>query len=387
MAQSVKKRIEELDMVKGFAIILVVLRHLNEMTGISNLNNRYAYTFNVFFEVVMILFFLCSGYVFSNKGTVLQDIGKKARQLLIPILEFGLFDTAIYFIRYIIIEKKPLMWFLDNTLTNFVGLSNWNIRLGAAGSNTMTYAFVAYWFVFQLFTTFCLFIPIMKWLDKKSIPIKLSVAAVLMGIAMTLNSFDVQHTLADTFSSKVPFPFVLINIFGFSSILLIGRILKEVNLFDFNSVPKNVSVILAVACEIIYYLLPYDEHCSYALQYGKWGPFGTYGFIIITIGGISLTYTLAFAMYYLKRFSPIKKALCFLGQNSMYILMLHIGLAEIVCWLGGFWYDVYHEPFDLANISIPHYIITILGTSAGLAIFFIGRYFLKSLKQRKIKGE
>lgn len=385
MAQIAKKRIDELDMVKGFAIILVFFRHINEITGISNLDNPFTITFKVFFEIVMILFFLCSGYVFSNKGTILQGIGKKAKQLLIPLLTFGLFDTAIYFVRYIIVEGKPFIWFLDNTLTNFVGLLNWNIRLGAVIPNPMKYAFVPYWFIFQLFVAFCLFIPLMKWLEEKHIAIKIAVAAVLMGIAMVLNYFDVQHTLADTFNSSVPYAFVLINLFGFTSILLIGRIFKEISFFDLKALPKAFSSIIAIGCLIIYYLLPYDPQCGYALQYGKWGPFDTYGFIIITIGGITLTYFLIFVMGLLKRFSPVKKAFCFLGENSLYILMLHMALAETICWIGGFWHDVYHEPFDPANISIPHYFITVLGTIAGLAIFFIGRYFFQNRKRRMNK--
>lgn len=88
MVQLQKKRIEELDMIKGIAIVLVFFRHINEMTGISNLGNFYTHVFSTFFELFMLLFFFCSGYVFSTKGTVLQNIRKKAKQLLLPILKF-----------------------------------------------------------------------------------------------------------------------------------------------------------------------------------------------------------------------------------------------------------------------------------------------------------
>ena len=111
----------------------------------------------------MVLFFLCSGYVYSPKGTIWQDIGRKAKQFLWTIAKFALLVTAIYFVRYILIDHRSLLWFADNTVTNVLALTSWNLRLGAAPSNLMRYGFVPFWFVEEMFTAFCLFIPVQRF--------------------------------------------------------------------------------------------------------------------------------------------------------------------------------------------------------------------------------
>lgn len=384
MVQLQKKRIEELDMVKGIAIVLVFFRHINEMTGISNLGNFYTRIFSTFFELFMLLFFFCSGYVFSTKGTVLQNIRKKAKQLLLPILKYGLFFTALYFLRYIVVEKRTLLWFADNTLTNFAGLLNWNIRLGEVVPNQMKYAFVAYWFLFQLFAAFCLVIPIRKLTEGKHISVRIVSAVILMGVAMLLNQFDIQNTLATTFNSGVPYIFVLINIFGFASVLMIGNLMKEIGFFDLDAQPKVSTFVTALVClAVSVVLFATFKDTGYALQYGKWGEYGCLSIPVTAVGGLALTYFLIFCMHYVKKLAVVKKALCFLGENSLYILLLHVGVAEVICWIGGFWYDIYSEPFPMEKLSFVNYAITILGTAIVIAGFFTVRHFMKRKKSLK----
>lgn len=376
-----KKRIEELDMIKGFAIVLVFFRHINEITGISNLGNIYSKLFTTFFEAFMILFFLCSGYVYSSKGGAFQSIRKRAKQLLLPFLKYGIFFTALYFLRYVIIEHKPFVWFADNTLTNFGGFTNWNIRLGTAPGNQMMYAFVASWFIIELFAAFCLFTPIRKLTDGKHISVRIISAAALMGAAMLLNRFDVQHTLKNTYNSGVPFIFVLINIFGFASVLMIGNLLKEIRFFELESQSKiRMTVTLLICLAVSITLFATFKNTGYALQYGKWGSFGCLSIPVTTVGGLAVTYVLVFCMRFVKKLPGFKKALCFLGENSMYILLLHIGIAEVVCWIGGFWNNIYLEPYPTEQISIANFLITSLITAAVLAGFFTARYFLKRKK-------
>lgn len=370
------KRIEEIDIVKGIAIIFVFFRHVTEITGVQALNHPHINLLFTCFESFMILYILFSGYVSTSKGSILQGIGQRAKRLLIPLLLYGLFFTVLYFIRYVIIEGKPFIWFLDNTITNFLGLSNWNVRLNEPTPNLMLYAFAPYWFLIELFTAFCLFIPVKKFVDNKGgIANKIIAAMALMSIAMILNFCDVQGTLANTFNSYVPFYFILINIFGFSAVLMIGNILKYFNVFDLDKLSNNQKVILALICFTIdtFFVLYYNNN-GYALQYGNWGPFGCLNILFTTIDGFLLTYLLLIVAHYLKKLNAVKKSLYFLGANSMEILILHLGIAEFICFVGGFWYDVYHEPYPVEKFSLTNFVITVFGTMVILGIVFIVKY-------------
>ena len=375
-----KKRIDEFDMVKGIAILFVCFRHINEITGASALYNSALSRLFSFFESFMILFFLISGYVYTAKGTVWQDIGKKAKRLLLPFLKFGLVFTALYFLRYVIIDKKPLLWFADNTLTNFLGLTNWNIRLGQSLPNQMLYAFAPYWFLTELFMAFCVFIPVMRLTEKKPLSVKIIAAVLLMGTAMLLNFFDVQQTVKNTYNSEVSFFIILINMFGFAAVLMFGNILKEINIFDLDAHSKVFNIVCAAVCFIAdsVFVVLYANH-GYCLQYGGWGPYGCFSIPATILDGFMLTYLLIFITHYAKKLAIVKKALSFLGQNSLYVLVLHFGIAECICWIGGFWHDVYHEAYPVEKFNIFNWGITVLGTAAVLVAYF----FVKNPIQRK----
>ena len=74
-----KKRIEWIDMAKGYGMIAVIISHL--CLGPLKL---WIYTFH------MPLFFFLSGYVFSNKDSFPDFIKKKAKGLLVPYFSLGI---------------------------------------------------------------------------------------------------------------------------------------------------------------------------------------------------------------------------------------------------------------------------------------------------------
>lgn len=379
-----KKRIEELDMIKGIGIVMVCLQHISEITGLTVSGQGPSTKIMMFAEATMLLFFLSSGYVYSPKGTIIQDITNKFKQLIVTILKFGVFNTAVYFLRYIIIEHRPFIWFLDNTITNFLGLDQWNVRLGQITANSMLYGFVPFWFVIELFTAFCLFIPLYRLLEKKHVAFRIGAAAILMAIATALHYFDIQHTVADTFGSNVPYYFILINIFGFASVLMIGNLLKEVKMFDLEAhhIAFNiVCTILSLAGLTVIYIL--YEYTGYALQYGKWGPFGCISVPITTLSGFMLLFVLVVICYFLKRIGFIKNAFSFIGKASLHILALHYMIAETICWIGGYWHDIYNAPFPPEDFKYSNWIITIIGTAIVIGAYLAIKVWLAKRKSDK----
>lgn len=78
------KRIEWIDAVKGFGMILVILGHMT----IPELVRRCIFSFH------MPLFFFISGYLYGG-GYSLSWVGRKAKALLIPYIVYGLIAIGV----------------------------------------------------------------------------------------------------------------------------------------------------------------------------------------------------------------------------------------------------------------------------------------------------
>lgn len=85
-----KKRIEYIDLMKGFCIIMVVLLHCGFFTGKLAIINEYLKLFR------MPLYFFLSGLFFKTYGGFVPFIIKKTNNLIIPYLFFSLL-YIIYF--------------------------------------------------------------------------------------------------------------------------------------------------------------------------------------------------------------------------------------------------------------------------------------------------
>ena len=164
----------------------------------------------------------------------------------------------------------------------------------------------------------------------------------------------------------------------------INSILKDIILFDIGAYPKRFVLPMAgVSLIIIAVLMANYSYPPYAFQLGAWGQYGVFDIVITTLGGFCLTYFLAFCFYYAKKIKWLQKSLGWLGQNTLPLLMLHCIIAETICYIGGFWHDVYHETYPQEDFSMIHWAITVVATFAimGLIVFFINS--IKKGKKKK----
>lgn len=372
-----KKRIEELDIIKGIAIIYVVMRHLCELTGVNTYGPIFYSFFNKYTEAVMFLFVLLSGYVFKSKGNIRLDAQNKVKQLLIPYLKFSLFFTITYFIRYVVFSDMPLGLFVRNTISNFLAYPNLSIPVLGTGVNIMTYAFVPYWYVAEIFIAFLIFIVINKLIEDKKIYVKIITAILLLCISALLMFIDIRDLLVHTFASKASYFTIFMNTIGFSGILLIGTIMRHYKLLDMDAHSKRFNRIFFTVCllQLTIQIWLYDN--QYALQYGKWGPNGLWSVRITTVTGFTLTYCLTFISYYLKKIVFLKRLLSYIGSRTLDILLLHFGIGEIICMIFGFWYPVYQiDVYPQDGFAWWHLALVVTLTALSIAIFF--RYKDKS---------
>ena len=376
-----KKRIDEIDMAKGLAILFVFLIHLNEVTGLKWTGSALANILFTFPECIPILFFICSGYVYRAKGSVLYDSIKRIKQLLIPFVGYGLFVTAVYFIKYVVIDKETLINLIDNTIANFLGVCCFNIRTGTMMYNQMQYGFVAYWFIREMFVPYLFFIPIQKMIVKKSVFTKIFTIFILFLLAFFCNKFDVQDTLKDTFNSHVSYFIVLINIFGFTALLLLGNLLKEYNFFDIGSQNKKTRMILAsVSLIIATIILATNNPANYAFQYGRWGQFKEWSIPISCLGGLSITYLIVFMFHYLKQWKGIADVFRFMGKHTLEILFLHYIIAEIILWINGTWWKIYYDHYPVEKFTWSNWLSVVIGDALILAAYIFIKDKIKKNK-------
>ena len=104
---------------------------------------------------------------------------------------------------------------------------------------------------------------------------------------------------------------------------------------------------------------------------------------VVTLTGLALSYSMVFISYYLKRVHPIKTTLSFLGANTLDILLLHFGIAELICMIFGFWVPVYDVTYPAELFTWGHFVLVIILT----AVLVLGFLFVKKrIKKNTIRN-
>lgn len=134
------KRIQWIDNLKGFSILLVLLGH----SFISEDLYRFIYTFH------MPLFFAISGYLFKNDSleNTKEYVNKKAKSLLVPYAVFAVLSFPIGLI---------LPNYMNGSVSIVDGLSKLFYLKGSVGWN------IPLWFLSSLFFTETLFFILKKY--------------------------------------------------------------------------------------------------------------------------------------------------------------------------------------------------------------------------------
>lgn len=145
-----KKRIDWIDMAKGYGMILVIYGHI-----IFSSNSLPLY---MIFSFHMPLFFFLSGYVFSNRRPFNDFIRNKEKTLLLPVFGYG--SVIIIFM---------LLFYRPTNISDFF-IAN-IIRL------LLQYRFVSLWFLSSLFVVDFIFYAL---LSTKRYPISIKVSLVVI---------------------------------------------------------------------------------------------------------------------------------------------------------------------------------------------------------------
>ena len=178
-----RKYYEQVDVLRGFAIMLVILGHAVAKENIVTSGNVFCNTlYNYIYSFHMPLFFVISGFVFSVKDNFKEHVIRIVRSLLIPYVVFNLFTIFLQqILPFFTVEGRSVAQQVKTMVLN--------------GGNL--------WYIYVLIEFRLLFYVIHKIMDRN---IKRGVILFLLFfITASLTLPDFKYFLFSSFVSYAPF--------------------------------------------------------------------------------------------------------------------------------------------------------------------------------------
>ncbi len=354
--EDLRKRIDEISMMKGFGILFVIMVHMMSISGIKT------HLLTSIFAPVMLNFYLISGYTtrISETGP-LHQVVKRAKRLLIPYYQYSAVMLAVYFVIYVIAGGRSLAWYGDGAMGILFQLQSVHLfDPASAGVHPMFYGALIGWFVFQMMVSDLIFIPLVYFFEGKKRIYKFITAVALLAAGAVLYILNLQGLNGEYFP-PVCKGFVLPNIPGVTGLLLLGNLASSVSLLDFDLYTKKKKL-LGLLTVLVIALFVYTDDQLYDFPIGKWGAFGPASYFLAPIYSIALMIFLGIILNRVKRISPVKRFLSFYGDRSMDYLTIHFFSGYLIAYIGGFWYDFLTQsiPEDNPAINRLHFAILII---------------------------
>lgn len=282
-----QKRIDWIDQVKGFAILLVVYGHNFPVT------EKYVYTFH------MPLFFMISGFFFPSELNI-STIKKRVNSILIPYFLWAFF----LFLFWVFVGRKMGNSADKNlsVLDNFIG-----IFYAQGGMKYMNWG-IPMWFLPTIFLCFMLYFLIKKYIRSQ----QLLIVSVLL---ITIIGFTYSRFFEINLPWSINVAMVALFFFAFGNLTF--------NYLD--KIKKSWSIVLIILFGIIHYLI-YNQNEKVDMYRSIFGN----EFLFIINGLLGSICVLLF----FKNF-PYFKLLSAVGKFTLVILALQLlamSFIKLILW-------------------------------------------------------
>ena len=238
---STKQHFDEIDIVKGIAILFVLWHHSFIKFPIYMLDIPWCkYAMAIHGTFFLNVFFLVSGYLFahSKPRSFVENFKKKASRLLIPYLSYEMANLGVKLAMPSLVNRKV------------GGAADYLYHLVFAGGEL--------WFVYVLFFIFLIWPPILHRLSKKSI----------WGIVVLLAI--VGQVVPGNFMDGI---FLYPRVLFYSVFFLVGYLMKDFDRELFSSYRNFgiVTVLFVVFCCLLVQTIQIPYVWSYFLAFiGCW---------------------------------------------------------------------------------------------------------------------
>ena len=259
-----KKRYDELDLMKGIGIILVYSGHSFNLKGLIG-NDIFSYLYGTVYSFHMPLFFLISGFLMNNgKDIQLKKYyTHKIKRILVPYLFINLID-----------------FFSRTLLSNLVNSKFDTMRVFFYGTKIT-------WFIYTLFIIFMIFPFLEKYILKKD-------RYYLLGVVLILVNYFKIFSNIEIFSINVAVGYLVYFYIGY----IIRPVYKDKII---NGIWNKNTIFLVFG--VIFLIF---SHKSFYLNY--------FNSVIFALMGILLTLNISLRI---KEESFVYNILRFIGVNSL----------------------------------------------------------------------
>lgn len=333
-----KERIAELDMVKGFLVLYVIISHVTGFTGVKQVYSEFFkyYASGLLFD--MAAFYILSGYTYSQgRLNIKEAILKRAKSMLLPYYGYAIPMIVGLFIVYGLVEKRALGWFVDGLLAIIFQLQSVHLYGGGRLIHEMMYCVLPAWFIFQLMVSFIVFVPIYHFIEKKSLLVKLATTMLLLGLGALFYSLDIQQLNGRIFP-PVCKAFILPNIWGIAGLIMLGKCLSILDLLNLDKQGAGQKTVLFIVSLTIFAIgVVADDHI-YDFPIGKWGAFRELSYFLTPVFGAAMAFICVYIANLLKSNDIIKKTASFFGKNSLDFMLVHFFWLWFVLYVMGAWY-------------------------------------------------
>lgn len=329
------RRIEWVDISKGIAIILVIIGHTISLDGVG---------FKIIYSFHMPFFFLMSGYLYKENKSAVNIIKTGIRRLIIPYI---ITSISIIIGRIVICISRH---YNISEINNIIKRTILGIIVGSGTDYPKGFENVikigAIWFLLALFWGL-LFFNIIITLTK-------SCKECTRGIIVIILS-----TIGFLIGQKIWLP-TNIDIGLYCTIYLyIGFLLKKKD-----TVYKKTDYFIIAIGIVLWGMTIYTNAISMVIRRNSL-------FIISILGSVTGSYLLIKLSQYISKYSTIKKILCFMGENSLIILCVHLFELEIISW------------DSIITTFIPEGNLTIIMIQIKIVFVIIATIFLKNYRSIK----
>lgn len=290
------KRVEFIDIARGFAIIFIVCGHTITYSSHCDLIYKILCGFHV------VLFFILSGYTFKIKEdeTFLKFVEKKFKRIMIPYFIWAI----LFLIPFFIFGEK-----VSNTLgakANFeLGNQLFNVLYGNGNSQALKQN-TALWFLPALFSMEFIYYWIIRLIRKKSNLVKILMIIPLLLIAFIANSY-----------LKFVFPWGINTVLVLGIFFYIGYLFKDFKMFSKEKLFNIYYIVPLLLIGIVAALLN-DKVSAVNYRYGNLS--------LALISGLCLSIVIIYISFLINKNSVLE----YIEKNTMDILIFH-KLFILVC--------------------------------------------------------
>jgi acyltransferase len=283
-------RLKEIDVIRGITILLVVMGH-------SGLPDNVNYLFQTF---RMPLFFLMSGYLFSNRKYLSNFnllLKSKITTLLLPYLFACTVFLALFYIRFY--GNNPSIGFFDPIIGILYGNGQW-LTVDPP-----------LWFLLCLFWSLIFYYLYSKYLKQPKFFTNFSVLLLIGFCGWIISKFVILPWGLDI---------ALINVL----FLFIGNQMKEKNVIH-QMKQYNRKIILCLFILLVVFVASYYFNSTVNMNKRMYG-----NLLLFYTGGISGSLLVIAVTNQLVRFKGFVKVFSFMGKESLAILIFHATIGFIV---------------------------------------------------------